>query len=88
MSKKDQILDLAISSADDNLIRSVPVSSMLYDHFLINIDVYLQKQSVSAKDISNRKLARMIFLLTCYYLLWYWIHWIRWIIWWISIIVH
>ena len=34
------------------MIRGVSVSSMLSDNFLINIDVYLQKQSVLAKVIS------------------------------------
>jgi len=34
------------------VIRGVSVSSMLSDNFLINIDVYLQKQSVLAKVIS------------------------------------
>ena len=49
------ILDLVISRDDDNLIKSASVSSMLSDHFLININVSLQKQSVSAKVISYRK---------------------------------
>ena len=40
---------------DDNLIKSVNVSSMLSGHFLININVSLQKQSVSAKVISYRR---------------------------------
>jgi len=43
------ILDLVISRDDDNLIKAVYVSSMLSDHLLININVSLQKQSVSAK---------------------------------------
>ena len=37
------------------MIKGVSVSSMLSDHFLINTNVYLQKQSVSAKVISYRK---------------------------------
>jgi len=49
------ILDLVISCDDDNLIKRVSVPSMLSDHFLININVSLQKQSVSPKVISNRK---------------------------------
>jgi len=49
------ILDLVISRDDDNLIKGMFVSSMLSDHFLININISVQKQSVSAKDISYRK---------------------------------
>jgi len=49
------ILDLVISRDDDNLIRGVSVSSMLSDHFLVNINVSLQKQSVSAKVTSYRR---------------------------------
>jgi len=49
------ILDLVISRDDDNLIKGVSVSSMLSDHFLISMDVSLQKQSISAKVISYRK---------------------------------
>ena len=40
------ILDIAISRDDDNLIKCVSVYSMLSDHFLININVSLRKQSV------------------------------------------
>jgi len=40
---------------DYSLIKDVSVSSMLSDHFLVNINVSLQKQSVSAKVISYRK---------------------------------
>jgi len=47
------ILDLVISRDDDNLIKGV--SSMLSDHFLVNFNVSLQKQSVSAKVISYRR---------------------------------
>jgi len=49
------ILDLVISRDDKNLITSVSVSSMLSDHFLVNINVSLQKQSVSVKVISYRR---------------------------------
>ncbi|KAK2169189.1 hypothetical protein LSH36_12g34021 [Paralvinella palmiformis] len=49
------ILDLVISRDDDNLIKGVSVSSMLSDHFLVDINVSLQKQSVSAKVISYRR---------------------------------
>jgi len=49
------ILDLVISRDDENLFKGEAVSSMLSDHLLININVYLQKQSVSAKGISYRK---------------------------------
>ena len=83
-----RILDLVISHDDDNLTKGVSVSSMLSDHFFINIDVSLQKQYVSAKVISYRKYNSASFLLICESLLWYWIHQMMWIIWWISIIVH
>ena len=43
------------SRDDDNLIKGVSVSSMLSDHVLININVSLQTQSVSAKVILFRK---------------------------------
>ena len=49
------ILDLVISRDDDNLVKGVSVSSMLSDHSLVNINVSLQKQSVSAKVISYRR---------------------------------
>jgi len=49
------ILDLVISCDDDNLIKGVSASSMVSDHFLVNINVSLHKQSVSAKVISYRK---------------------------------
>ena len=51
--RHDHILDLFISRDDDNLIKSV--SSMLSDDFPVNINVSLQKQSVSAKVISYRR---------------------------------
>ena len=35
------MLDLVISRDDDNLVKGVSVSSMLSDHFLININVSL-----------------------------------------------
>ena len=44
--RHDHILDLVIFNEDDNLIKS---TSMLSDHFFINNNVSLQKQSVSAK---------------------------------------
>ena len=44
------ILDLVISYDDDNLIKGVSVSSMLCDHFLVNINV-----SVLAKGILYRR---------------------------------
>jgi len=53
--RNGRMLDLFISRDDDNLIKSVSASSMLSDHFLININVALQKPSVSAKVISYRK---------------------------------
>ncbi|KAK2138836.1 hypothetical protein LSH36_2340g00003, partial [Paralvinella palmiformis] len=53
--RQGHILDLVISRDDDNLIKGVSVSSMLSDHFLVDINVSLQKQSVSAKDISYRR---------------------------------
>ena len=49
------ILDRVISRHYDHLIKGVSVSSMLSDHFLININVSLPKKSVSAKVISYRK---------------------------------
>ena len=49
------ILHLVISRDYDNLINGVSMSSMLSDRFFININVYLQKQSVSTKVISYRK---------------------------------
>ncbi|KAK2151927.1 hypothetical protein LSH36_345g00012 [Paralvinella palmiformis] len=49
------ILDLAISRDEVNLIKAVSASSMLSDHFLVNINLSLQKQSVSAKVISYRR---------------------------------
>ena len=59
MSKKEHthghIVDLVISCDDDNLIKGVSASSMVSDHFLVNINVSLHKQSVSAKVISYRK---------------------------------
>ena len=48
------ILDRVVCRDDDNCIKDVSMTSMLSDHFLININVYLQKQSVSAKIISYR----------------------------------
>ena len=56
-SKKEHtdILDLAIYRDDDNLIKGLSVSSMLSCHFLVNINVSLQKQSGSAKVISYRR---------------------------------
>jgi len=62
------ILDLVISRDDDNL------TSMLFDRFLVNINVSLQKQSVSAKVISNRRYKSIdmdAFLLICDSLLCY-----------------
>jgi len=53
--KHGHILDLVISRDDDNLINEVSVSSMLSDHFLVNIDVSLQKPSVPTKTMSYRK---------------------------------
>ena len=38
-----------------NLIKGVSVTSMQCDHIVININVFLQKQSVLAKVISYRK---------------------------------
>ena len=49
------ILDPVISREDDNLTKGVSVSSMLSDHFFININVSLQKQTVSFKVISYRR---------------------------------
>jgi len=71
---------------DHNFIGGVPVSSILSDHFLINIDVSLQKQSASAKVISymifksiekdgflaDLPVSSLVLIIT----------------WWISIIVH
>ena len=51
--KHGHILHLVISRDYDNLIKGV--SSMLSDHLLINSNVFLQKQSVSAKVISYRQ---------------------------------
>ena len=47
--RQGHILDLVIFRDDDNL------TSMLSYHFLVNINVSLQKQSVSAKVISYRR---------------------------------
>ena len=53
--KHDHILDLIISHDDDNKMKEVSVSSMLFDHFVISTDVSLQKHSVSNKVISYLK---------------------------------
>jgi len=49
------MLDLVISRDKDNLIKGWSVFSMLSDHFIININVSLQKYSVSSKAFSYRK---------------------------------
>jgi len=84
------ILDLVISRDYDNLIKGVSVSSMLSDYCHINIDLSLQKQSVSSKVISYRKYTLIDKGVYCWSaaLLWHWIQQIMLIIWWISIIVY
>ena len=54
--KHGHILDLVITWDVGNLVKGVSVSTMLSDHFLIDILVSLEKPSLSAKAVSYSKL--------------------------------
>jgi hypothetical protein len=57
--KHGHILDLVITRDVGNLVKGVSVSTMLSDHFLIDIVVSLEKPSLSAKAVSYRKFRQM-----------------------------
>ena len=83
------ILDRVISRHYDNLIKGMSVSSMLSDHFLININVSLQKQSVSGKVIRKYKsIDKDTFIADLRISSLVLDHRIMWIIWCISMTVH
>ena len=56
---KSGSLDLVITRDVGNLVKGVSVSTMLFDHFLIDIVVSLEKPSLSAKAVSYRKFRQM-----------------------------
>ena len=54
-NRHGHILDLVISREDPSFVKEVPVTSMLSDHFLVNIEVSVNKSPVSTKTVSYCK---------------------------------
>ena len=48
------ILDLIIYHEDDTFVKEEPVTSMLSDYFLVNIEISLKNPSVSTKSLTYR----------------------------------
>ena len=53
-NRHGHVLDLVISHEDNTFVKEVSVTSMLSDHFLVNIEVSFNKLLLSTKVFSYR----------------------------------